>query len=421
MNDSDTLEQSLARVLASALVVRRHALQSFLLEDLGQHDETALERAADRLLSRPFVERMADGVRVAEPMAAAVRNWFHESDPDGYVMVNRRLLGDEIAAMEDREDETERWFARGRVAFYLAAIDPAESAESFIETFAEPPPGDVGPWRSWLADLVLKQRDRLTGQARALNFFEGFTAYKDGRFRVAQEHLEAVIESAEQDRYRAIALHLWSLIRDRDPRVDSRLREAVELSAQLGLAENEVMARNTLVFRLIGQGYAKKRHWDPAIAEAAMLADANLARAETTRDPYLQAWCRSAAAQSRWLRDTDSRRRPDLVSDEDAEQVIGLLAVATDQALRIGDIHSVVESVNESAQILRDRGQHGRAVSILEDYFYRIRDLDPPPSARRWGQTASSIARQRLDEGTRGRLRRLQGLLREWNPPASRS
>lgn len=414
LTTSDPSEQTAAGVLASTLVTPPAAFADALSAVLGTDEAAVVDRVSENLLSRPFVEQLADGFRIAEPMASIVRAWFHETNPDAYAAVNELMLSSEVSHFEAAGDLEERWFARVRVAFYLAALDPSEAAQSFIDAFADPPSGDPGPPRSWLAELVMKQRGRLAEETRALQFFQGFQAYKDGRFREASRHFEAVLDSEEQDPYRAITLHLWSLLNDRHPRSEEYLREAVELSADLGLDENEVMARNTLVFRLLGLGLTTVEQRSAATMEAAVLADTNLARAETTGDPYLMVWCLTAKARTQWTRLTDHRRFPGQATVAEAEQLIDDLTEARRLAFTINDFQSVIEAVNESAQIMRDRGEYERAVIVLEDSFENLKRIDAPLNARRWAQTAGSIARQRLDEHVRVRLLALREGLDAW-------
>lgn len=392
----------------------RRSLLATVQDVFSVSDDAEVLRAARSLLDRPFVERVDEGYRIAEPTAAALRQQFRDDDAEGFRNANATFLANEQAALESQVDAEDRWFIRGRIAFYLAALDPSESVEHFITAFSEPAPGDPGPPRSWLADLVLRQRDLLVDQARSLDFFEGFQAYKRGNFVVARSRFERVIRADERDRFRAIALHLWSVIVDSGRLSDERLREAVQLSEDLGLAENEVMARNTLVFRLLRQAGGTRRPQFVALHEASALADRNLAKAERTGDRFLIAGTRFGLAQAQWLNLSNDGADGPNVPDSVVSYIAHNLEMVVDDAIAFQDFETAAAAVNLSASIQRDRRMYGEAIEILADGLRRWRGYAPPRTVKRWAQTAGSMLNQGLDPATLQDLRDLLAAIDDW-------
>lgn len=420
--DADSLEQRAAQVLATAVAVAESMLATTLRDVFSVRDPSVLNAAMTDLLQRPFVERVAEGYRVSEPLAALLRTQFRDEDPESFAAVNRRLLDAERTHFELVEDESERWFVRGRISFYLAAIDPEESAESFIETFARPPAGDPGPPRSWLAQLAIRQRDSLQSEPRSLHFFQGFRDYKAGDFASARQHFEEVLVTSERDSLRAIALHLWSVLSDRSPLSEGNLRESVSLSQELGLTENEVMARNTLVFKLVAKGSRSQRSNSPSLREAARLAQTNLQQAENLGDDYLRIWCLSAQAQAVWLSVSDNRQNPGAVDPVLVASLGSNLRTAVAQASAMSDLESAAVAVNASASMYRDRGEYSRAVDEIVDAFDAWRRLEAPTAARRWLKTLGSLRSANVDPQTKARASRVIGDVDRWlnRKPAGR-
>jgi len=386
-----------------------------LFETRPDQDGTRLSSAVGGLLQRPFVERVNGGFRIAEPMAARLRSWFRESDEEWFRQVNESFMRIERAQFEASDDDEDRWFTRGRISFYLAAVDPRESADSFIRAFAEPPRGDPGPPRSWLAALALRQRDQLAGQGRAINFFEGFQAYKRGDWATARERLDAVLGTGEPDEFRAIALHLSSNVPPRPEDSEDYLTEAVSLSQQLGLAENEGMSRNTLIYRLIARGATADETDSGAIlANASALATINLSRARQTNDPHLIVWCDGAAAESLWLTRTDLRRHVDKVRPREIETVLTLLDRAIDGAERLGDLGSAVYATSVRASVLWDLGQYGAAVDSLAMPLARWLDVEPPGSVRKLRVVLRAMTSSDLDGTSMARLSQIRFQVANW-------
>lgn len=410
---SDENEQIVAQVLATALSVTPSALSRVASIGLAA-TRTGEGRATERLLRRPFVEHLDGGYRISEPFASQLRRRFKENYPTAHAEVSDALLRIETERLSRAESNNDQWFTRGRIAFYLAAIDPEESAERFLDAFAHPPSGDPGPPRSWLANLVFKQYNELAHQGRTIAFFQAWMAYKSGRFREAGRDFETVVESTELDAARAVSLHLLSIIQPQNPRSEEDLHEAIALSHDLGLLENEVMATNSLVYRLVTRAERNAGDRDD-IHAAAVLARDNLRNTGASGDEYLRVWCLSASAQTSWLDASRLRAEAESVPPDVVHAVYQLLDAARVLAWRIRDFESFAEAVNTRAQIHRDLGEYESAIATLEAGLTRLHEFDPPRAANRWGKTAGSMRRQAGDLTVTKRTNLFLRRFNRWN------
>src|SRR5205823_5471365 len=133
------------------------------------------------------------------------------------------------------------------------------------------------------------------------------------------------------------------------------LRESVELSARLGIKENEVMARHTLTWALTVQGQSSPKEIRPRLLEEGFaLSRVNRDEADRSGDDYLVAWCARTAAAIEWLRLTDYRTD---VSEEArlmAGRLVDALRMARKTALSLGDLETATLAANDAVAIWRD-------------------------------------------------------------------
>lgn len=410
---ADESELRAGFVLASAIAAPKADIVAALRAAFDMQDSDTATSAVESLLRRPFVERVEEGFRVSRPLAVLLSDKFREDDPDAYGSAYAGWLDHEQMRL-DTVDPEERWFVRGRIAFYLAAIDPEASAQEFGATFAEPPPGDPAPPRSWLTALALQQEGPLSVTPSAISFFRGYNSYKQGRFEAAARHFEDVIDTEEGDRFRAISLHLWAVLRDSDKRSEGRIREAIRLSEQFDLRDNEVMSRNTLVFRLISAA-GRPPHLDAEkLRQAAELAEKNLGLADRSGDPYLMSWCLKAYAEASWLQEWSDDSSTN-VSVERVDALVGILHRARQLSEENWDLEAAASAVNAAASILRDVRRYSESVTTIETFYRNHAAQDAPASARRLRKTLGSMRRNREDLDASLRANNLLLEMDTWN------
>ena len=242
-----------AWVAATALVADVATIAD-VMSDLWPDSEDH-EKAVVELIAWPFVEQTADGYRIGDASSDAFRWAFLEADSVAFRAAHQ-AFADRESAREAVDDPEETWFVRGRLAYYLAGFDTAAAVETFGAEFAAPPALDRTDARMWLSWLAVRQERLLADRQREVSFFRGFRAYVLGRGGEARLAFDAVIGSGATDVYEALGSHFAGLLRRRDAPDEGimLLRGSVELSKDLKLVENEVMARNSLVAALIARG-----------------------------------------------------------------------------------------------------------------------------------------------------------------------
>jgi hypothetical protein len=361
------------------------------------------------LVRWPFVQRGVDGWSIDRTIGPALARDFRESDPEAFLEAHRRLANTE-QLLEQQSDGDATWYVRGRVAYYLAGLDPEHSIAQFGAGFAEAPTLGRTAARMWLSGLALRQEELLRDQRRELDFFAGFRAYVSGYRREARGHFERVIASSNPDIFSAIAMHLLGVLLRRfaDERAVQLLREAVSLSSELGLAENEVMARHSLCWALVD--IATRADQTHGYAAALELARQNVAIATATDDPNLVAWCRRTLAAIEWLAATAGRHRPPVDRDLADRLVEELQAVSKDVA-ELGDAETPVIAGNDAASIFRDEGRVDDAMHEIETTLEQVAWYGAIPAVSNLGKTLRSLRRFRLDVSQQWRMNVLVGTI----------
>jgi len=354
------------------------------------------ERAAAELGTWPFIEKGENGWRVSATRARLIAAHFRRTDASKFRQLHE-LLVEQEQQREREADEDENWFIRGRIAFYLAGVDQQKSINEFGHEFEQSPLMDRTLCRMWLSSLVIRQADLLSERSREVGFFRAFRLYVEGRLNDALEQFEHVISSSKEDLYEAIALHLAGFIeRRRNPGVAlPRLERSVVLSSKLNLLDNEIMARNSLVWALID-------HWRQTSPEtttekvesAHRYADENLVVALRSGVPILLARCRETAAAVEWLWSVarvgiqESRSR--------TKAILAALRESKRTLLALHDYDGAVHSANYAAQILVDLGEpsgdYSSALAEIGDILEAVNWVTTPvPSLVRLGKTVGSI------------------------------
>jgi hypothetical protein len=374
-------EVCLASVIASAVSCSLTDAIGIAGSVWNQLDPQDLQQAADALLLRPWIQMSdAGGYWIDEAYASRLRSTQSAEEPDVSRRIAELLIEREGEFGELSEAEAESWFARGRIAYYFAAIDVPESERLFAETFSTPAGGDSGVQRLWLSGLALRA-EQLTERVRI--FMRGFQEYKRGGAHASRKSFSVVIESPEADEFRAIALHLWSVGIRNDPVADARLQESVSLSRDLGLRENEILARNSLVYSLLEKGRPRS-----AVAESSRLAQVNLGEARAMGDDFLIAGCEVALTASR------REMRTGRPTDDEMDVELKNLHDARDRFLHLGMPESAVGAVNQAACLLRDGGRLSDAILEILDASTDLKWSRPQRTALGLVKTLRSIERR---------------------------
>jgi hypothetical protein len=374
-----------AWLLSTVVAIERDAFVK-LLEQLWPQD-SGHEKAVSAILSWPFVECTDDGYRMSDATANAFRLDFLQADEPLFRRAHELLAALE-ADRETDDDPDETWFVRGRYAYYLAGFDQDNSIRVFGDGFAEPPRLDRTDARMWLSWLVIQQEDLLDEVPRAIAFFRGFRAYISGARQQARGAFDAVLKDEEVDIYRALAAHFSGLLRrgDEPDAGIELLRESISLSVELGLTENEIMARNSLVTGLIANPDVED------LTEAWELGELNLERALATQDPYLIAWCRTTSALSHWSYLTNRR----MEIGEQAHELAPRLVAELDEVVRevfFTETETALQATNEAACILRDVGAYDEALGLLQGVIAKLARVDtiPKQHLKRLSKTTGSM------------------------------
>jgi tetratricopeptide (TPR) repeat protein len=359
----------------------------------------------------PVIHKARDGWQITESVANQLAGDFLSKDPDRYVKVHELL----VALEESREafDGDDEWFIQGRIAFYLAGFDSETAVEKFGWAFADPPIMDRVTCRLWLSGLALRQESLLEAHEREIAFFKGFRLYMSSPSRTdALPHFRLVYQGEMNDVYGAIALHLAGVIekrRDVDQAIDL-FETSVAISQKLGLWENEVMARHSLIWALIQRG---RKNLDDVV-KAHELAEDNLKLATSYKDPVTELWCERTAAITRWL-SRESLNPKDRASVEgDASSLAETLMKLETSAIGLGDFETSLLAANDAAGILRDMGDFEGALRYMEktlgDTASIVGNL---AGLRKFGQTAVSIKKLTKDPDYLRRIDRILQRMRE--------
>lgn len=342
----------------------------------------------------PFLAQNEGEWSMSPRMAELLALDFRQREPETFRTAHRILIARE-EALESEADPNETWFIRGRVSYYLAAIDSNESVRSFGEAFADPPAPDRTACRIWLTTLALHQAPLLHEHERALTFFRAFRHYVEGRRSQAHENFETVLAGDQEDVFAAISLHLSGNIeRTRSPdRAMRRIEKSIVMSQKLSLIENEVMATHTLVWTLIERAHRRLDGAKEDLRTASSMARDNLKRAIKTDDRGLIVWCTRTAATAEWLSLTDNRRTLKRVTASRRKDLIEALRESSNQALTLGDIETAALATNDAASVLRDSGLQLEAATEISRFLDDVVWARIPHSAlNRLGKTAGSIA-----------------------------
>ena len=356
-------------ILALSINIASNELSSVVNEIWPE--TTLTETEVNSLSEWPFVLTGDSGWSMLPPVSAVLSLRLEQSDPLLFTRVHEHLADRE--ASRTGVDELESWFIGGRTAYYLAGVDPAVSATRFGEAFEEAPVVDRTSCRIWLARLVNRQSHLLGENSRVVSFFKGFQHYIEGNYRMAAAQFDLVLAADDADMYRAIALHLRALSgRSRNADyVATMLSRSVELSAQLGLGVNEVMARNSLIWLFVRRQFSLEDILD--------LAELNVRRSRELEDKNLLGWCIRTNAVVRWLNYVGYSR--DRVSEEARAalpELLGDLSEALALSEATDDPETVLFTLNDRASMFCDVGDIENAYIELETALEKATSLGIP-------------------------------------------
>jgi tetratricopeptide (TPR) repeat protein len=344
------------------------------------HEESSFTAISD-LFGWPFIEERGDGYRVLPALAIPLARRFRQTEPKAFIeahriMADRERMQMERARMsEDVDTFLDAWYARGRLAFYLAGVRPDEAADEFGHAFEETLSLSPYETRIWLSTLVLRQRDLLTDYSRVVDFFSGFRAYTAHRITEANESFQRVLAATDaRDVYRAIALHLCALTVKAPTVGASLLVESIGLSRELGLIQNEVMARNSLAATYLSmsnrlsrdvQGVNERDIYSDLAYQA---ADENLNIARNSGDKSLLPYCLAMHATTSWIR----ARRRGSISEQVYNRAIDELSESISIADQLGQPETALRSLNQRATIHREYGDYNSTIADMKEAVDRL-------------------------------------------------
>lgn len=409
-------QQWMASVLAVALPMTMESIAAVAASTNEDFDRDALDEAARTLMRLSIVEQYEDGVGLRDAVAQKLADRFLTDDPSGFRRVHERFLEQERLRLQatgwaggrPETSSSDEWEIAARLAFYLAALDTTVSEAAFADAFDDAPMRSVTPSRLWLGKLGLRQSYLLGDESRTVVFSRAFNAYIDGRRKEAADGFFSLSRSGTEDVYSAISMHLWSVLEPDHPESEDVLTSSVALSSRLELTRNEVMARNTLVFRKLEEG----RDDVDVIRDAVGLAQTNLHRAREVADRHLLAWCLHAfSVTSHELRMLEVGSVDDLT----LTTLLPLVDEAYALAREAGDIETEAYSLNEHALLLRDAGRPADAVGVISDWLLDLGEWRPDVGARRkLAKTLGSMRHATIPREARASLERGLGLLGDW-------
>ncbi len=361
-------------------------------------EDTVSDRDVALVRSSPFVAEGVQTLALRPEVSVSVARRFRDSEPDRFLEAHQALLSVEEARLNETRGlgtSAERavlhngdpWVIEGRIAFYLAALDKDRAERAFGRTFAEAGADaeESRIPRSWLATLGIRQSYLLGEDSRSVMFMRAFREYTAGSRTKALEHFQAVFSghrSRRQDEYDAISLHLWSAGQKHgsEAAVDN-LRSSIEISDELALRTNLVMASNTLVYRLMAID---------SLGEAVTLAGRNAILARELDDDYLLSWClqtKGAVLREAWAQSGAS---------PSGDEIAGVLA-ELDEAMRLsrelGGLETEVLAANTTLQLLALSGRESDALRFVSSFIDDVGGFARPESARRLGQSLGTLKR----------------------------
>jgi tetratricopeptide (TPR) repeat protein len=366
------------------------------------HEENSSAAISD-LFGWPFIEERGDGYRVLPMLATSVARRFRQTEPEAFTEAHRILADRERMQMEharlseDMDTFLDTWYARGRLAFYLAGVRPDEAVAEFGHAFEETLSLSPYDTRIWLSTLVLRQRDLLSDYSRVVEFFSGFRAYTAHRINEARESFQRVLAATDaRDIYRAIALHLCALTVKAPTVGASLLVESIGLSRELELIQNEVMARNSLAATYLSmsnrlsrdvQGVNERDIYSDLAYQAAV---ENLNVARNSGDKSLLPYCLAMHAITSWIR----AARRGSISEQVYNRAIDELSESIGVADQLGQPETALRSLNRRATIHRDYGDYDSSIADMREAVGRLGYDDYLLDIRqRLGKTLRSLIR----------------------------
>ncbi len=327
-----------------------------------------LERVLDALVSLPFVEHANGRVRVAEPLGAELARDLHDSDPGHFNLAFAAFGRTEAARLAaDAAEPFAAWQAKSRLAYYLLGSDEDSATDSFVRAFDDAPFETRASCRRWLSSLTGRYTAISGEVSRIGRFFEAFDHYVDEDHSGARPLLLALCDERQEDGIEAIALHLLAL-GTVDPASVARRTELLEssvgLSAALGLDENLIMARNTLVWTAIGKARRERLFKvDHAVAE---MAAKNDQLAELHGNPFYCTVTKYTRAMSNWYSEVGlgTAKEVDFALVNDC---IALLDSSIEEAVEAHDLRSRVVSAIGKSSVYRSASMINQAVESLRD------------------------------------------------------
>jgi tetratricopeptide (TPR) repeat protein len=367
--------QRFAMLLSICLSVTETEL-SWLAEEVWGHSDTG-HAVIDQVFSWPFVEETGDGYRILPVVGVALARQFQQVDPDAFMKAHRLMADREREAMErthsvdEVDDFLDGWFARGRLAFYLAGVHPDESSYEFGHAFEESMSLDARTTRIWLSTLVIRQQHLLADHLRVVYFFLGFRAYTANHLQEAKSYFDEVLDDDTSDVYRAISLHLSAqIIKVPQDRL-KLLRESIDLSRKLELVQNEIMARNSLAAANVVIANSARRDTSESrqlFGEAVRLAEENLTVSRRIDDKSYLSVCLAMHATSVWDATLDMKGDLREVYDGVIKELNESIAAAD----RSRQVDVALRALNKRASVNRDYGDYQAAIDDLREATARL-------------------------------------------------
>lgn len=406
--DADENRSLVLYALSTSLVIDEKDFRALLSKLWPDRD---LDAAVDAVRTLPLVRHEAQGMRLTETVRSTLAARFRDVEPRAFARAHEVLC----AMEESRElaaSPHETWFIRGRIAFYLAGLDPERSIRQFEASFrGDAPTLDRRTARMWLTSLVLDQEPLLSGYVRELAFYRGFRLYVSGQRDEAVTHFQTVLaEGVRDDVPSAIASHLLGVLtmrRDVAQAIEL-YRQSIQVSERIGLQRHGVMARNSVVWAQIRLATSvAPADRKQLLAGVVREAERNLEFASAAGDDDLRQWCAYTNASVKWLVLTDLRENPEAGRPYLDEVVVTLRETAR-HSLKSRDVETATLAVNDAACARRDVGDYSGALEEIGWILNRLERVYVPLTAlRRLGKTTGSVLKLATGKQTDARAHAL--------------
>lgn len=412
--NANDLEISAGIILATAISANEEVLRD-LLRQKTKETSDAFEIAIRRLLSRPFVQRVAEGYRLEESFRFGLLRTTEATESSLVWNASNYFLKNELEELDSLSDKNDAsWLIEGRIAFYLAAIQPSLSSDEFMSTFEKVPSGFGKAPMTWLADLALRQTVHFGQRNRTVLFFSAFKNYENRKFPYASDQFRSIIDSSTRDdSILAISEHLWAVINETNPRSFAVLERSIQISRKLHIYKNEVMARNSLVFALLGRS-GSKRLRIATLREALDLAAYNYRNVSKLSDSYLELVTRKTLAVANWSWLKETNRSILNISIDDVERLVAEHMDIAELNRDKSNYDDMLDALNQALRVRLEMKDLESSMEIVETALDMAIGQYPSRHAQSLAVTVKALSRLKPSSAQSAELKLVIGRLETW-------